>query len=281
MYQYDIQLLGLGSGRAITHGGAFYVVSNGTPSRVKIYDNTDTIKNNPASINSGMVSFRTEETVNSVDVFGMTDKGYAFQIIGLTPGSMSSFRIDLNRMNQTIMIPFDIASAPAAVLPALTANAEFFTGFKLASRQSLQPIGAGVLVTTLDAGMTVDVGTDSNTGTNDPDGFFDNLSLAALGMTQALVGYAIGTNSVLVDVTGGTQEWTFGELYHPANTKSASKAEGTDSATTKNGLYLMKDHTAGINGGTTAEEITFTLSASTDTAAGFIVLPARINQLPY
>jgi hypothetical protein len=63
-------------------------------------------------------------------------------------------------------------------------------------------------------------------------------------------------------------------LYHPASTKVAN-AEGTDSATTKTGLALTIPHVS--TGGTASltESLTLTLSASTDTAAGYIVIPGR------
>lgn len=281
MYQYDIQLLAAGTEKALSHGGAFYVVTAGTPSRITLYDNTDTVKNNPATISNGFVSFRTAESVNSVDIYGMTDKGYAFQILGVTPGALSAFKIDLNRLDQTIMIPFDIGAAPAAVLPALTAAAEFMSGFKLPSRMAIKPIGIGVLVTTLDATEDIDIGVNSTSGTDDPDGFTDALSLATATFARAEVGWQVATNNTVVDLTGGGGEWTLGALLHPAGTKVA-KSEGADAAATDgNGIYFLTEHVAGVGSGATWEEITFTLSTGTDTAAGIIVIPARINSLPY
>lgn len=279
--EYNIQLSEAESGKLATDGGNYYVVTAGTPTRITIYDNADAVKNNPGTISSGNIFFRTAESVTSVDIYGLTDKGYAFYIKGAKPGAISNWPITRGQLDQTIVIPFNIAAAPAAVVPALTAAVEFNSGFYLNSLTAVKPVGIGILVTTLDATETIDVGVNSTSGNDDPNGWIEAASLAAVGFVRAEVGYVVGTNSVYVDLTGGTAEWTLGALLSPANVRHA-KAEGTDSATTKNGIPLISEHIAGLStDAAKKEEITFTLSTGTDTAAGFIVIPTRINQLTF
>lgn len=204
----------------------------------------------------------------------MTDKGYAFQLKNVKPGAIHRINIDLMRLQQTLVFPFSVTDAGA--------NAEYDTGLDLVKDVSVLPWGSGIYVGTVDSGIVIDVGTDSTSGANDPDGFMDGVSVATAGNIAHKVGYTIGTNSILVDVTGGTEEWTTGELWHPANTKSASKAEGTDSATTKNGIWFLQPHRPGIGGSTAAytESVTYTLASSADTAKGLVMLNMLIPQVP-
>lgn len=268
-YEYRIQLTDRNTGRAINHDGEFCVSTAGAPLKVAITDLDDVaVSTYSKAIVDGSITFRTAETVSSVDIFGYTDKGYPFQIRGATPGSITEHFIDLSRADHTLIIPFDIDDT------LTIANTETNTGFELTGYEYLMPWGAGVLVTTADSGITVDLGTDGSGGSNDADGFFDGISLTSAVFVPAAVGYDIGSNNVGVDITGAEGEWTMGALFHPANTKVAA-AEGADAATTDgNGIYFIIPYV-----GDADDDITFTLASSADTGAGYFILPLRLHTL--
>lgn len=275
MLAYSFQLYDLASNRALTMGGYFAVTPAGDYSRVALYDENDAAVSGAAkAISSGRVQFRTQETVGNVDIYGYTDKGYAFQLKNVSPSADGKIAIDLNNLRQTIVLPLHYTDLGAAA-------AEYDTGFDLVKDVPVLHTGAGVYVAAIDATETLDVGTDSTSGANDPNGFMAALSVGTLGFQYPEVGYVVGTNSVYTDLTGGTAEWTLGELFHPANTKAA-KGEGTDSATTKNGIALFKPHVPGIGGSTAAytESITVTPSSGLDTFKGVLVLPTQLPFVP-
>ena len=268
---HDIQLIDSASGRALAYDGHFAVTPAGDYNRVTLYDgNGATLSGATQAINKGKVSFNTAESVSNVDIYGYTSNGYAFQAFNVPAGGLDAIRIDTLNLRQTLLIPLHYTDLGAAA-------AEYDTGFDLVKDIPILPWGAGLFVAAADAAETIDVGTDSTSGANDPNGFFAALSLATAGYAYPEVGYIIGTNSIYADLTGGTAEWTYGELFHPATTKQA-KAEGTDSATTKNGFYLMKPHIPGVGGSTAAytESVTATASSGTDTFKGILVLPTQL-----
>lgn len=125
-----------------------------------------------------------------------------------------------------------------------TANTETDTGFDIVDDGAILPYGIGVEVLTADSGMTIDVGTDSG-DSGDADGFIDGLSLASATFVKATLlnsGVTLGTKLFVQDSVNA------GDKAPEADTSQAGKS------------------------------ITYTLSASTDTGEGFIILPA---QLPY
>lgn len=275
MNVFDLQIYDT-TGRALPFAGNFAVTPAGDFSRVALYDNNDALVSGASkAIVGGRVQFRTQESVGAVDIYGFTDKGYAFQLKNVSAGAIDRVIIDLNNLRQTLAIPLHFTDLGAAA-------AEYMSGFYLVKDAPVIHNGLGVYVAAIDATETLDMGTDSTSASNDPDGFFAALSVGTLGFQFPQVGYTVGTNSVLVDVTGGTAEWTLGELFHPANTKSASKAEGTDSTTTKNGIALFKPHVPGVGGATSAytEQVTFTPSSGLDTFKGVAILPIQLPYVP-
>jgi hypothetical protein len=270
---HDIQLIDSVTGRALAFDGHFAVCPTGDYNRTTLYDDAGaTLSGATQAINKGKVRFNTAESVSAVDIYGYTSNGYAFQAKNVPPGGLDAIRIDTLNLRQTLLIPLHYTDLGAAA-------AEYDTGFDLVKDVAVLPWGVGLYVAAVDATETIDVGTDSTSGANDPNGFFAALSLATLGFQYPEVGYVIGTNSIYADLTGGTAEWTYGELFHPATTKQA-KAEGTDSATTKNGMYLMKPHIPSVGGSTAAytESVTATASSGTDTFKGILILPTQLYQ---
>lgn len=120
-----------------------------------------------------------------------------------------------------------------------TAASETRTGFILPG--SVQPNPA-VNVTTLDDTETIDVGTLSS-DSGDADGFMDGVSVAVAGYikpTLANAGITLGTKLFVQD-----------------------SANAGDEAPEQDISQIGK-------------EVTYTLSAGSDTAAGFIILPVRL-----
>lgn len=269
-HEYRLQLTDLSSGRAINDSGWFRVTADGTPNKVTITNLDDSaVSTYTKSITRGKVEFRTASTVESVDIFGMTASGYPFMIRGIKPGE-GRIMIDTGRIDHLLIVPFDITDDD------VTANTETDTGIEFAADQRVYPYASGVYVETADSGITIDVGTDSTSGTNDPDGFLEGTSVAATGMKHGTIGYTVGTNNVWLDLTGGAAEWTMGALFHPTNTKQA-KAEGADAAATNgNGVYILIPWEADGSAAANVETLTFTLASSADTAAGYIVLQTHV-----
>lgn len=275
MNVFEFQLYEANTNRALAIGGNFCVCAAGSTLRAATYDESDTLQSgNAQSISSGRIRFRTQESLGNVDIYGVTEYGYSFTLKNVKPGSRNQIFIDLQNLNQTIVLPLHYTDLGAAA-------AEYSTGFYLTKDVPVLPQGSGIYVSAIDATETLDVGTDSTSGANDPNGFFAAISVGVLGFTNHQIGYTVGTNSVWVDLTGGTEEWTTGELFHPATTKS-SKAEGTDSATTKNGFAQFKPHVPSVGGSTAAykEQITVTPSSGLDTFTGLLVLRQQLPFVP-
>ena len=133
---------------------------------------------------------------------------------------------------------------------ANTTATEKDTGFDLKAGWTV--LDAWIVVNTVDAGETVDVGTNSkNSGV--ADGFIDGASLATKGLV-----YPDATVTA-----GGT------ETYYSANTRGALLADyivGSNTATDF-GLFHKKPYTV-----STDIDLTFTTSDGTDTAAFDIYL---------
>lgn len=281
MKEYSFQLREMGTNRALHHTGKFIVTTAGTAIAVALYDANDAAVTLPKSITGGNVYFRTAETVTAVDVYGYTDQGFAFQAKGLQPGDINSLLIDTNRLVQHFVYPINFSTsntyADARTISVSAANA---TGMYLPDGVAIMPNHSGVYVTLAESAKTIDVGVlGAASGiTTDADGFMDGVLFTTAGWVPATIGYTAGSNSIYLDLTGGTAEWTSGALFHPASTKVAN-AEGTDSATTKNGMYIYKDCIM-INSGSNTTELTYTFAGTPTAIKGFIVLGWRLPNIP-
>lgn len=279
--EYSFQLKEMHTGRALYHSGKFLVVSNADVVAIQLYDKNDAALSQPVAISDGKVFFRTAESVAKVDVYGYTDDGFAFQIKGLAPGEISEFVIDTNRLIQHFIYPVNFSTSntygDVRVPHVSSANS---TGMFLPHNAMIVPRHSGVFVTTLESGKSIDVGViGSGSGiTTDADGFFDGILFTTAGWKPAQIGYVIGSNSIYVDLTGGTGEWTSGALFHPASTRVAA-AEGTDSTTTKNGFAQYADCQM-INSGANTTELSYTFAGTPTAIKGFIVLTWRLPNVP-
>lgn len=266
MKQFKFQLYELGTGRALSHGGFAIVMTNGAPAKVALLDSDGASASNPATISSGEVEFYTADTVQSVDISVYTEYGYTAFIQDVKPGETGDVYIDLSNQYQTLIVPFDIDDSD------VTANTEYDTGIDLAENAQILPAGLGVKVTTADAGMTVDLGLDGTGAEDDPNGILAAIALDAAGIVNAGIGYDVGTNNVIVDVTGGDAEYTYGVLLAVGGDLTAAKVDGGDVlGTDGNGWGYVESHIVGAGA-----DLTYTLSASTDTGAGYFVIPTFI-----
>lgn len=134
---------------------------------------------------------------------------------------------------QTLIIPFSKTD--------VTANVEIDTGFDLPVDAIVLPTGLAVDVLTLEASRTLNVGLLASETNGDADGFLAALSLAAAGMTNWAVSGTPTLGALLVQNFATT----------PA-------------------VNVPKQHTVF---GSNAKSISYTLSASTANAEGFIYIP--------
>lgn len=276
MHQHRLHLHDLYTGHALNQAGYFQVVEADGTAKVTLQDLNGTSISNPGSISSGAIEFQVATTIEEVDVYFMTDKGYCGVLKGIQPGARREVPIDTSRLLQTLIVPFDHADNAAA----FTAGTEVSTGFYLPALASLLPWGAAVEVVDIDATETITVGTDSTSGVNDPDGFFVAISAATAGIIHAEVGFDVGSSAVFIDLTGGDAEFTYGALFCATGTRVAL-AEGSDTNADE-GFYLLTPHV--VTSSTTAanlEQLTYTPSAGSDTMSGFIILPMQLPRVAH
>lgn len=217
------------------------VLTAGTPDKATLYsDQNGTSLANPATFTNGTLRFFTAQSVSSVDISILTSAGQAIFLRGLTP-SLHRVVVDTTRRDQLLVIPFGVSD-----------NVETDTGFDLPANVIVQD--AMLRVTATDASETLDVGILSSETGGDADGFLALASVATAGLAQGSGAVNNGTNIDFVD--GGT----YGALL-------ASQINGSDAVATCGGQIRKKYRTDG-----TAKSITYTGSAGSDTAKGFILL---------
>jgi hypothetical protein len=237
---YDFQLTSLATGVAIrAAGGVCYVASAGASAKVTITDpdNGFAALSNPVALTNGRIRFATEKAIESVDIYVLCPGGEFVILDGAAPGATPEIMVDTNQRNQVYVIPFDIADTTAAT--------ETDTGFDLPEDAFVLGMGAGVIVDTVDATETIDVGLRAGESGGDADGFMTTVLVSVAGFVKATV------------VAAGE---TLGVMLSIADETAGFRAEGH-------------------RGDGTAESITYTLTAGTDTAVGKIVLPVQLANM--
>lgn len=263
---FKFQLYELGTGRALSHDGYAIAMTNGSPAKVALVDENGATTANPIAIVNGEVEFFTADTVKSVDISIYTEYGYTVFLQDVLPGAVSDVFVDLSNPYQTAIVPFSINDSD------VTAAAEYDTGIDLAVDAIILPQGLGIKVVTADDTETIDVGLDGTGAENDPNGLIAAASVAATGVVMASIGYDVGTNNIIVDVTGGDAEFTYGVLMVVGGDLTAAKVDGGDAAGTDgNGWGYLAGHKIGAGA-----DLTYTLTAGTDTAEGYIIIPQYI-----
>lgn len=232
--EYKTQLVDAHSGANIaTSGGTCYVATAGAAAKATLYNADGSSLANPISLTRGSIAFHVADTVASVDLFIMAPGGQFIVKRGIAPSGPNSFPIDTNARHQVAVIPFSAGDSTAA--------AETNTGFDM-------PLYAAVLptpllrVTTVDATETIDVGLLSSETAGDADGFMATVSVATLGLVKATVLQGSNTMGALFEVQDSANS---GDLTHEAHVVTGSNATS----------------------------ITYTLTAGSDTAEGYILLP--------
>lgn len=247
--EYSIDLYNERGERITAAGGIVKVVAAGGFSEVALTNrDTGAALANPLSFVNGHAEFNTADSVTSVDIYGQAPDGRGFQVYGVPFGNNFEVVIDRSQMHGAIVIPFDIGEDSD-----ISAATEFDTGFAADAALMFEPFPA-VYVGEADATETIDVGTAGSVS-DDPDGFMDAVPVSGTAGTFAvpLETVTTGSNEVFIAST------TLGALFRDFNA-------GTDAATDV-GTLVKK---AFVGDG---DNISLTLSAGSDTAAGKIVLP--------
>lgn len=238
-------------------GGVAMVVAVGLTSKVALTDKNGVSVANPSLLVNGKLNFWVADSINGVDIYGIGPNGHWFEMSNVKVSGPNEIFIDQNSRQQTARIPFHIDDATAAT--------EQDTGFDLPAKCVVHHAGMGLDITILDATETIDVGLLSSESGGDANGFMDTMLVSALGLVLAEVGFAVGTNAVFRDLTGGDVEDTYGVLMHAVGSKVAL-AEGSD-VNTDEGFIQLVDHESDE---VTAKSISYTLTAGTNLAAGYI-----------
>ena len=236
MKHYHIQLTsGYNGAAVIAAGGTCYVAVAGGARKVTLQNKDGSAKANPVALVNGAIDFYTADSVSKVDLYIQAPNGSGKVQKNVTPSGDSSLPIYSGGINSALVIPFSIFDT--------TANVETATGFVCPTKGAVLPMPS-VDVLTVDAGMTIDVGTLSS-DSGDADGFIDGVSLAsAATLTKASVANGAITLGVLL--------WA------------------QDSAN-------AGDEAPEMNVSMSGKGITYTLSASSDTGEGFIRLPVQLG----
>ena len=160
-------------------------------------------------------------------------------------------------MKRTNVMDGGLVSLP---LLFLAGGTEVSTGFVLPTNSVIHPREMWIIVDTLDAGVTVDVGILASETGGDADGFIVGASAAAAALVKPTITISQGTNANYISAT------TFGILFLAAATKGANVA-------TQNAVPVLTPYICdGV-----AKTISYTPSAS-DTFVGRLVF--RLWQLP-
>ena len=205
--------------------GVINVLTADDPSEVTIYsDINGTTANNPLTFTDGRARFFTVNTVTSLDLTGLTAKGQAFFLQGVTP-SNHRILVDRNEMNQILVIPYQVVGASEVVVD---------TGFDVLGNMVVKDVFPHV--TTVGTGATLDVGTST-----DPDGFLDGVSAATTGYVTTAMEEAIVSGSGLIGALLANATGTYvRKLHKRANATSGANIvyTNTTSSSTAGEGYL-------------------------------------------
>lgn len=225
--------------------GTLLVLTAGAPTAPTIYsDDKGTAVSNaertPRTFSNGRVRFWTDRSVTSVDLSLMTAKGQAYFFEDV-PYSQHRLMFDNSQRRHMLVLPFGASN-----------NTEIDTGVDLPIA-NLLVTDVHMRVTTVDATETLDWGLLSSETGGDADGFMLAQSVANLGHVTGFGVVTGGTNIDYVVHTSG-----YGALLKQG-------IAGADAVATVGGLQRRYYLTDG-----TAKSITYTGSAGSDTAAGYL-----------
>jgi hypothetical protein len=261
MRKTRIQLQDQVTGKVIqASGGMAMICVNGEAAQVSLLDSTGAAATNPTALTNGLIEFYVADSVTIFDMYIMCPGGQFLEVAGVVPGGPNEFNVDLSRRNQIARIPYSSDDSTAAT--------EKDTGMELPTDCMVHADGLGIYVEAIDATETMDVGILSTEANGDANGFLAAIDIGTLGAVSGEVGFDVGTNNVIIDLTGGDAEFTYGALMCAAGTIDA-KAEGTDVDTEAGGLHILKDYR--VDG--TAVTVSYTQTAGSTTGDGYILIP--------
>lgn len=230
--RYTFQLYDQNHKAIQSSGGVVYVAASGDAAKQAITDKDGTALANPRALTRGACEFYVVDTAADVDLYIMAPGGQFIVQTDFVAGETPDLMVDTNRRNQVAVIPFAIGDTTAA--------AETDTGFDFPTASAVLP-NPMVRVTTADATETIDVGLLSSESGGDADGFINALDVAS---------------EVLVKATLLASGDTMGALLSVLDSANS----GDDAPE------------AHIVTGAAATSISYTLTAGTNTAEGFILL---------
>ncbi|MDG4721158.1 hypothetical protein [Thalassospira aquimaris] len=225
----SIQLADHLTGKAIMAAGGYALIcAAGSTKKLTMYQSGSTVS--VVSLTNGKLECEVDVDLGvNVDIYMQAPTGHGVVATDIVPSGPSEIRIDQNARHSMLRIPFHVDDA----------SSETDTGFVEPTNGLILP-NPTVNVTAIDAGITIDVGTDSG-DSGDADGFMDGVSVATLGLAKGTI------------ATGGV---TLGALLKADTGSGVMVPEGRVSA---------------------GKAITYTLTGSPDTAAGVINLPVLLG----
>jgi hypothetical protein len=225
---FKIQLADLDGRPLLTSGGKVYVATNGDAAKATLYNSAGASLTNPVTPTRGQIEFYVADSVTTVDLYGVSGDGYAFQTLNVAASGPNEIKLDTNRRHQTLVIPFAQGD--------FTANTETATGFVEPTSALMLPNPA-VRVTTIDATETIDVGTLS-TDTGDADGFIAGLALGTPGLVKATVTNGSNTMGALFEVQDSANAGDINSEGRVSGGKSITITTSAGSDTGEGFIYL-------------------------------------------
>ena len=222
------------------------VLTANAPTSPSIYsDNSGTSVSNPVrtprTFSNGRVRFWTDRSVTSVDLVLMTAKKQAYFLEDV-PYSRHRLLVSAVDWSHTLVLPFGVSD-----------NTEVDTGIDLPG--AVLVTDAHLKVTTVDATETLDFGLLSSEANGDADGFMLVQSVATAGF---VTGYPVITNGTNIDFALHTSG--YGAFLKQG-------LAGADAVASVGGVTRRYYLTDGV-----AKSVTYTGSAGSDTAAGYLIL---------
>lgn len=228
--------------------GQLLVLTAGAPTAPTIYsDDKGTSVSNairtPRTFSNGRVRFWTDRSTTSVDLFVCTAKGQSYFLEDV-PFSQHRIKIDSKDREFVFVMPFGAND-----------NSELDSGLDLPVANMLVK-DAYLRVSTADSTETIEIGILASESGGDADGFVDAASVGTAGYVNLWPTVTGGTNIDYHDATAG-----FGVFL-------SQSIAGADAVATVGGFERRYYRTDG-----TAKSLSYTGSAGSDTAAGYLYLP--------